>query len=330
MTTTITADTDVSWVALRNAYKVMRTIRTFEERLHTEFATGEIPGAVHLYAGQEAVAAGVCTHLGIRDIITSTHRGHGHAIAKGSDVTDMMLEVYGKARGLCHGVGGSMHIADLEVGLLGGNGVAAAGAPLACGAALSAKLRKTRYVAAAFLGDGAANQGAFAESLSLAAVWQLPVIFVVEDNGYAQATGTSYHLRGIDVAERARGYGIPAEVVDGSDFFAVYAAAANAVARARGGGGPSLVECKAMRFFGHMEGFDQQKYRAPGETDRLRKDADPLEAFIARTVAENRLAREELDELDQKIVAMIDAAVAVAKNAPAPAPGADGTYTYTS
>src|SRR4051812_32879225 len=185
----------------------MRTIREFEERLHTEFATGDIPGAVHLYAGQEAIAAGVLAHLGPDDYVSSTHRGHGHAIAKGCDLTGMMLEIYGRPGGLCGGKGGSMHIADFDRGMLGANGVAGGGVPMACGAALSAKLRGTDQVAVAFVGDGGANQGAFAESLNLAAVWQLPVVFVVENNGYAQSTGPKYHLRGLDVATRAPGFG---------------------------------------------------------------------------------------------------------------------------
>lgn len=303
---------------LLDAYRTMRTIRQFEERVHTEFATGEIPGAVHLYAGQEAVAAGVCAALNESDYIASTHRGHGHAIAKGCDVTAMMLEIYGKAGGLCGGKGGSMHIADFDLGMLGANGVAAGGAPLVCGAALSAKMRGTDQVAIAFVGDGGANQGAFAESLNLATVWELPCVFVVEDNGYAQATGTSYHLRGLDVASRARAYGMPAEVVDGYDFFDVLGAATEAVMSAREGGGPALLECKAMRFFGHMEGMDAQAYRAPDEVDRLRANHDCLDNFARDVLAAGALTADEIAEVDRSVAALVEEAARQAKAAPAP------------
>lgn len=301
---------------LIEAYRVMRTIRAFEERIHAEIGNGEIPGAVHLYAGQEAVAAGTCGALIDGDYIASTHRGHGHAIAKGCDVTAMMLELYGKEGGLCNGKGGSMHIADFEKGMLGANGVAAAGAPLACGSALSAKVLGRKQVSVAFVGDGAANQGAFAESLTLAMVWQLPVVFVVEDNFYAQATGTRYHLGGLDVARRAEAIGMPAEVVDGSDYFAVRAAAQTAVDRARSGGGPSLVEAKAGRFFGHMEGFDQQGYRGAGEVDKLRSEKDPLKIFSARVAGQ--VSETELAEVDVTVDALVEVAVAEAKAAPEP------------
>ncbi len=299
---------------LIEAYRVMRTIRAFEERVHAEFSSGELPGAVHLYAGQEAVAAGVCGALREGDHIASTHRGHGHAIAKGCDIGAMMRELYGKAGGACNGKGGSMHIADFERGMLGANGVAAGGAPLACGSALSAKVLGRGDVSVAFVGDGAANQGSFAESLNLATVWQLPVVFVVEDNGYAQATGTRYHLRGLDVARRAEAHGMPAAVVDGTDYFAVRAAAEEAVARARSGGGPSLVECKAGRFFGHMEGFDTQGYRGEGEVERLRAEADCLARFAAAAA----LPAEDRTAVDATVDAAIEVAVADAKAAPDP------------
>jgi acetoin:2,6-dichlorophenolindophenol oxidoreductase subunit alpha len=299
---------------LIEAYRVMRTIRAFEERVHAEFASGELPGAVHLYAGQEAVAAGVCGALEEGDYIASTHRGHGHAIAKGCDINAMMRELYGKAGGSCNGKGGSMHIADFERGMLGANGVAAGGAPLACGSAMSAKVLERGDISVAFVGDGAANQGSFAESLNLATVWQLPVVFVVEDNGYAQATGTRYHLRGLDVARRAQAYGMPAVIVDGTDYFAVRAATLEAAERARTGGGPSLIECKAGRFFGHMEGFDGQGYRGEGEVDRLRADADCLATFLATA----DLPADEVTAVDATVDAAVELAVADAKAAPAP------------
>jgi pyruvate dehydrogenase E1 component alpha subunit len=311
---------------LIDAYRVMRTIRAFEERVHTEIPNGDIPGAVHLYAGQEAIAAGVCGALDDADFIASTHRGHGHAIAKGCDITAMMLELYGKVGGLCNGKGGSMHIADFEKGMLGANGVAAGGAPLACGSALSAKVLGREQISVAFVGDGAANQGSFAESLNLAMVWQLPVVFVVEDNFYAQATGTRYHLQGLDVARRAEAFGMPAEIVDGTDYFAVRAAADTAVARARSGGGPSLIECKAGRFFGHMEGFDQQGYRAPGEVENLRSTQDPIVLFTARA----GLSPADVAPVDVTVEAAVEVAVATAKAAPEPSASELLTDVYVS
>jgi acetoin:2,6-dichlorophenolindophenol oxidoreductase subunit alpha len=315
---------------LMAAYRTMRTIRAFEERVHTEFAGGGVPGAVHLYAGQEAVAAGVCAVLADSDYIASTHRGHGHAIAKGCDLTAMMLEIYGKAGGLCGGKGGSMHIADFDRGMLGANGVAAGGVPLACGAALSAKVRGTSQVAVAFVGDGGVSQGAFAESLTLAAVWRLPCVFVVEDNGYAQSTGTRFHLGGRDVAPRAEAVGIPAAVVDGYDFFAVRAAAAQAVHRARTGGGPSLVECKAQRFFGHMEGWDQQAYRGAGEVEALRAEHDCLRLLADVLVKDWPISPDDLAEVDRAVDTEINAAVQEARGAKDPDLGELLTDVYVS
>lgn len=310
------------------AYQTMRTIREFEERLHKEYAGGDIPGAVHLYAGQEAVATGVCAALGEGDYIASTHRGHGHAIAKGCDLTGMMLEIYGKAGGLCGGKGGSMHIADFERGMLGANGVAAGGVPLACGAALSAQVRGTEQVAVAFVGDGGTSQGAFAESLILAMVWTLPVIFVVEDNGYAQATGSRFHLGGRDVAERAKAVGMPGAVVDGYDFFAVHAAAAEAVARARAGDGPSLIECRAKRFFGHMEGWDRQGYRSGSEVEQLRSGHDCVRLLAERLVRDGAATPAELAGVDTTVAGLVDAAVAGATSAEDPDPGELLTNVY--
>ncbi len=301
-------------------YRTMRTIREFEERLHKEFASGAIPGAVHLYAGQEAVAAGVCAVLADDDYIASTHRGHGHAIAKGCDLGAMALELHGKAGGLCGGKGGSMHIADFARGMLGANGVAAGGVPLACGAALSAKHRGTSQVAVAFVGDGGANQGVFAESLLLAVVWQLPCVFVVEDNGYAQATGTPFHLAGHKVAERAAALGMPTESPDGYDFAAVRAAAARAVDRARSGGGPTLVECTAHRFFGHMEGWDQQGYRGAGEVEALRAAHDCVRQLRDQLAADAGGSAAELAAIDGEVAAAVDAAFDGVAAAPDPDP----------
>ena len=309
---------------LLEAYRVMRTIREFEERVHVEFATGEIPGFVHLYAGEEAIAAGVCAHLGPDDYVASTHRGHGHAIAKGCDVKGMMAEIYGKTTGICHGKGGSMHIADLETGMLGANGIVGGGPPLVCGVGLTAKVKGTENVAVSFTGDGGSNQGTFLESLNLASAWNLPCVFVVENNGYAESTSPNFHQSGVDVAKRADGFGMPGVVVDGFDFFAVHEAAGEAIARARGGGGPTLIECKGMRYFGHFEG-DQQTYRAKGEVDELRSTRDCLLAF-SRRVTESGIAEPgDLDAIDAAVRALIEAAVTEAKAGPDPT--ADEVYT---
>jgi TPP-dependent pyruvate/acetoin dehydrogenase alpha subunit len=302
---------------LLEAYRTMRTIREFEERLHVEFATGEIPGFVHLYAGEEAIAVGVCSHLNEDDYIASTHRGHGHSIAKGCDVKGMMLEIYGKKEGLCHGKGGSMHIADLEKGMLGANGIVGGGPPLVCGVGLSAKVRGTKQVGVSFTGDGGSNQGTFLESLNLAAVWELPCVFVVENNGYAEATSTNFSTKGIDIAKRADGFGIPGVVVDGHDFFAVYEAAGEAVRRAREGGGPSLIEAKVNRYYGHFEG-DAQTYRAPDEVENIRRERDCLDMFARRVTEAGLIERSELDRIDREVKALIDEAVEEAKAAPEP------------
>ena len=202
---------------LLEAYRIMRTIREFEERVHKEFMTGQIPGFVHLYAGEEASAAGVCLQLGAHDTVASTHRGHGHAIAKGCDVKGMMKEIYGRADGLCGGKGGSMHIADLDVGMLGANGIVGGGPPLVCGAAITAKTLKTGGLSVAFVGDGAFNQGTTAESMNFARVYDLPVLFVLEDNGYAESTSSSWSIGGHNPVRRAEGFGIPGIRIDGHD-----------------------------------------------------------------------------------------------------------------
>jgi TPP-dependent pyruvate/acetoin dehydrogenase alpha subunit len=302
---------------LIEAYRVMRTIRDFEERLHTEFATGEIPGFVHLYAGEEAIAAGVMAHLRPDDFVASTHRGHGHAIAKGCDVKAMMAEIYGKATGLCRGKGGSMHIADLSKGMLGANGIVGGGPPLVCGVGLKAKVTKTDQVGVSFTGDGGSNQGTFLESLNLAASWHLPVVFVVENNGYAESTSANYHQSGIDVAKRADGFGLPGITVDGFDFFAVHEAAGEAIARARSGGGPTLLECKVMRYFGHFEG-DQQTYRGAGEVEALRRERDCLSTFARRVTEAGIVEAGELSAIDEATQRLTDEAVAEAKAAPDP------------
>jgi len=310
-------------------YRTMRTIREFEERLHTEFATGDIPGFVHLYAGEEAVATGVMAHLDADDYIASTHRGHGHAIAKGCDVKGMMAEIYGKRAGICHGKGGSMHIADLDVGMLGANGIVGGGPPLVCGVGLSATVRGTRQVGVSFTGDGGSNQGTTLESLNLAAAMHLPVVFVIENNGYAEATSTNFSTSGIDIAKRADGFGMPGVVVDGHDFFAVYEVAGEAIARARDGGGPSLLEMKVNRYFGHFEG-DQQTYRAPNEVEEIRSTKDCLMLYRRGVTAAGLVADGDLDAVDTEVRALIDEAVTEAKAAPEPQPDDLLTDVYVS
>jgi acetoin:2,6-dichlorophenolindophenol oxidoreductase subunit alpha len=314
---------------LLEAYRIMKTIREFEERLHTEFATGEIPGFVHLYAGEEAIAAGVCVHLDGDDYVASTHRGHGHSIAKGCNVKDMMKEIYGKKDGICHGKGGSMHIADLDKGMLGANGIVGGGPPLVCGVGLSAKVRGTNQVGVSFTGDGGSNQGTTLESLNLAAAWDLPVVFIIENNGYAEATSTNFSTRGLDIAKRADGFGIPGVVVDGHDFFAVHEAAGEAIRRAREGGGPSLVECKVNRYFGHFEG-DAQKYRAPNEVEDLRRERDCLMLFRDRVTSAGLVDASQLDEIDEEVKRLVDEAVEEGKAAPEPGESDLLTDVYVS
>ena len=302
---------------LLKAYRGMRTIREFEERIHVEFATGDIPGFVHLYAGEEAIAVGVCLHLDENDKIASTHRGHGHCIAKGCDVHGMMAEIYGKKDGLCAGKGGSMHIADLEIGMMGANGIVGGGPPLACGAALAAKKLGTKGVAVVFVGDGGSNQGTTLESLNLASIWQLPCVFVVENNGYAEATSSKYSVAGTDIAERAKGFDMPGVTVDGHDFCAVYDAAAEAIGRAREGGGPTLIECKVNRYFGHFEG-DAQTYRGADEVKNLRENRDCIENLARSLTSSSLVTPEELAKIDEEAKALIDDAVAKAKAAADP------------
>ena len=311
MSTPLTAE------KLLHAYQVMRTIRAFEERLHVEFATGEIPGFVHLYAGEEASAAGVMAHLGDDDCIASNHRGHGHCIAKGVDVYGMMAEIYGKKTGVCQGKGGSMHIADFEKGMLGANGIVGAGAPLVVGAALAARLKGTDSVAVVFFGDGGSNEGAVFEAMNMASVWNLPCLFIAENNGYAEATASNWSVACDHIADRAAGFGMPGVTVDGFDFFAVHEAAGAAVERARAGEGPSLIEVKLTRYYGHFEG-DAQTYRAPDEVKHFREHNDCLMQFRERTTRAGLLEASQMDRIDQEVESLIENAVRKAKSDPKP------------
>jgi len=309
-------------------YERMRLIRNFEDRLHADFAAGKIPGFVHLYAGEEAVAVGVCATLRDEDFITSTHRGHGHCIAKGVDVKAMMAEIYGRAGGACKGKGGSMHIADVDKGMLGANGIVGGGPPLACGAGLTAKVKGTDQVTVCFFGDGASNQGTTAEGMNLAGIWKLPVVFVCENNRYAETTSPDYSVSGRDIAARARGFGMPSVAVDGQDVLAMYETTREAVARARRGDGPSFIEAQTYRYYGHFEG-DTIQYRTKAEEEFYRS-RDCLERF-RKTVLGQGLAREaELDAIDRRAKDAIEEAVRFAEQSPLPAPAQTLTDVYVS
>lgn len=296
---------------LLRAYRRMKTIREFEERLNIEIQKGEIPGFTHLYAGQEAVAVGVCEHLGNEDFIASTHRGHGHCIAKGCDVIGMMKEIYGRHDGLCKGKGGSMHIADVDQGMLGANAIVGGGPPLAVGAAIATRQQGKGKITASFTGDGGSNQGTVFEAMNLAVVLQLPTVFVYEDNGYSEHTGSGYAVGSDDIASRAAGFGMPVEKADGCDFFAVYEATGRAVERARTGGGPTALEFATTRFFGHFVG-DPQNYRAKDEVAQHRETMDCLKNFRHRVTAEGWLNDAQLDAVDTEVLELIDRAVEAA------------------
>lgn len=307
---------------LLEAYRLMQMIRAFDTRVGIEAGTGDIPGDTHLYAGQEASAVGVCMHLSASDHIASTHRGHGHSIAKHCDVNGMMAEIFGKETGLCHGKGGSMHIADLSKGMLGANGIVGGGPPLACGAALTAQILGTDDVSVVFTGDGAINQGSTAESINLAQVWKLPIIFALEDNGFAEATASSYAVAG-EITKRAEALGMAAEKVDGVDFFAVHDAAGEAVARARRGEGPTLLHIETPRFYGHFSG-DPDNYRSKEERAGMRESRDCLMNFRQRVEGAKLIDEADLDRIDAEVDAQIDEAVRAARAASAPQ--ADALY----
>lgn len=308
-------------------YERMTLIRVFEERLKWLVETGVPVGPVHYYIGQEAVAVGVCAALESADWIASTHRGHGHCIAKGVDVRRMMAELYGKATGTNRGKGGSMHITDISVGMLGVNPIVGMGTSHAVGAALSAKVRRTGQVAAAFFGEGAASIGVVHEAMNLAAILALPVVFVCENNGYAQATPAEYALAVPAVAERAPGYAMPGVTVDGQDVLAVWEAAAAAVQRARAGGGPSLIECKTYRYYGHHQGDDPHRYRTQ-EEEAAARARDCIARFREGMLGGGVLASGELDAIDTKNREAIDRAVAFAEASPAPDPAELYTDVY--
>lgn len=299
-------------------YKRMLEIRFFEEKVFDLYAQNLVPGTIHLYLGEEAVAVGVCSLLKKDDYITSTHRGHGHCIAKGAELKRTMAEILGKKTGYCKGKGGSMHIADFKIGMLGATAVVGAGLPIAVGAGLSAKLRKTDQVVACFFGEGASNQGTFHESINMASIWKLPVIFVCENNLYAMGTRQSRVMAIENVADRAVAYGIPGVVVDGNDVLAVYEATEKAVERARKGEGPTLIECKTYRHKGHSR-VDPAKYRPKEEVEEwLAKD--PIKRFKEKLLQTNTLTESEIQQIEKEVSDEIEETVKFAMGSPYPAP----------
>ena len=310
---------DLDRDTLISLYRTMTTIRHFEERGIPETGQRQMSASVHSSAGQEAVPTGICAHLSVEDYIGSTHRGHGHCIAKGVDPKHMMAELFGRATGNNKGKGGSMHIADMSKGMLGTNGVVAASVPLAVGAALTSKLRNLGRVAVAFFGDGAANQGILHECMNLASVWKLPVIFCCENNGYAESTPVEYGLSVANVADRAAGYDMPGVHVDGMDVFAVYEAAEQAVARAKAGEGPSLLECRTYRFYGHTVFDNPLSYRSKEEEEHWRA-RDPLKLFRETVAPAGLVSSEELDQLDQEAEDLMEDAIKFADDSPMPDP----------
>ncbi|MFZ4121238.1 MAG: thiamine pyrophosphate-dependent dehydrogenase E1 component subunit alpha [Caulobacterales bacterium] len=301
---------------LLRGYRRMKTIRAFEERVDKEFALGNIPGFAHVYIGQEASGVGICHDLTDQDYIGSTHRGHGHCIAKGCDVHGMMLEIMGKAGGLCNGKGGSMHIADLSKGMLGANAIVGGSPPIAVGAALTAKLKKSGRVSVAFSGDGASNQGTSMEALNMAVVLKVPAIFVFENNGYGEHTAASYAVGAKSIADRARGFGLAAETVDGSDFFAVVDAMRRALERGRNECLPSVIESVCTRHLGHFVG-DPQPYRTAEEL-AIARAVDPLKTFRSQTTAAGLLTEADLKAVDDEVMDEIEKATQAALAAPFP------------
>jgi len=295
----------------------MQTIRRFEERASDDFQAGKIYGVVHCYIGQEAVAVGVCAALNRDDQIISTHRGHGHCIAKGADLNRMMAELYGKRTGYCNGKGGSMHIADFGIGMLGANGIVAGGIPIVTGAGLAAQLEGKGRVAVSFFGDGAASAGPFHESINIAALWKLPMLYVCENNSYGVNTSVAEAVSVKDVADRAAAYGIPGVVVDGNDVLAVYEVAEAAVNRARAGHGPTLIECKTYRWRAHTEIKGTPDRRPPEEVEEW-KQKDPIARLVRRLTEQGLLTEDGWKRIDEEILQAIDAAVAFATESPFP------------
>lgn len=302
--------------------RLMQTIRRFEERASADYLAGKIYGVVHCYIGEEAVAVGVCAALNRDDQIISTHRGHGHCIAKGADLNRMMAELYGRETGYCKGKGGSMHIADFGVGMLGANGIVAGGISIVTGAGLAAQMEGKKRVAVSFFGDGASNAGPFHESLNIAASWKLPMIYVCENNLYAAQTPAAETHAMNDVAGRAAGYGIPGVIVDGNDIFAVYEAASTAIERARAGHGPTLIECKTYRWRAHTERPGQPDNRPKEEIEAWKK-GDPIQRLANHLKGQQgQFSDEEWRKMDEEVLAAIERSVAFSEASAFPKPQA--------
>ncbi len=299
-------------------YASMYKIRYFEQEAVRLFRNKELPGWLHSYIGEEAVAVGVCASLNRDDYITSTHRGHGHCIAKGADLKKMMAELHGKETGYCKGKGGSMHIADFSIGILGANGIVGGGIPIAAGAALASQYLGDGKVAVCFFGDGASNQGCFHESLNLASLWKLPVVYVCENNLYAESTPQADHQPIKDIADRAESYHIPGVIVDGNDVLAIYEEAGKAIERARAGDGPTLIECKTYRYRGHYEG-DPEVYRTKEEIKEWKKRG-PLKKFKKYLLGNDIAQSEKFSFLEKKIEDEIKDAIKYAQASPSPKP----------
>lgn len=300
-------------------YEIMNKIRYFELKALRLFEENKLRGSVHLYVGEEAIAASVCSQLTDEDYITSTHRGHGHCIAKGGELDKAMAELMGKETGYCRGRGGSMHIADFTKGNLGANAIVGGGIPIATGAALAAKLQQNDKIAVSFFGDGASNEGIFHESLNLAAVWKLPVIFICENNEYGISVPVSQSTSVENISDRAIGYGIPGVTIDGNDVFAVYEAFETAVKRAKAGDGPTLIECKTYRTLGHWTG-DPQNYREKEDVEMWRDKKDPIQLFKKRLVDAGDFTSEELDKVEEAARVEANKAAEFAVNSPDPDP----------
>lgn len=310
---------DIDKCLATSFYKTMVEIRTFEENIERLFFAGEIPGFVHLYIGEEAIATGVCANLTKKDYIESTHRGHGHTIAKGADIKRMMAEIYGRETGFCKGKGGSMHIADFSVGMLGANGVVGGGYNLAVGAALAIKFQKRKDVSVVFFGDGASNRGTFHEAANFASVFKLPVVFVCENNEWASTTPYKTTTSVENIADRAVGYGMPGVIVDGNDVFKVYKVAQEAIERARQGGGPTLIEAKTYRVKGHFVG-DPEMYRTKEEVQKRFMENDPIKNFEKEALETNLMTREEMDAIKVAADQTLVDAIKFAKDSPFPDP----------
>jgi pyruvate dehydrogenase E1 component alpha subunit len=318
MSSAVNVHTNLSAQKLLELYSQLWLVRYFDEKVDEFFAKGLIHGTTHLCVGQEATAVGACAVLESIDKITSTHRGHGHCIAKGARADRMMAELFGRETGYCRGKGGSMHIADVEQGNLGANGIVGGGIPIAAGAALTSKMKKLGYVVLCFFGDGASNEGSFHEALNLASIWKLPVVFFCENNQYGMS-GPVKEMIGIEhIADRSKSYGIPGVVVEGNDIFEVMNVTSAAVDRARKGEGPTLIEAKTYRWKGHSKS-DAKKYRSKEEEQMWREQKDPIAMMAKRLVAEHIATAEALEQLRVKALEEIEAAVKFAEESPMPA-----------